>query len=468
MKLLLLIPAAIASTREIYLPLSNETIAQIAPVSKLNFQGVWTWSNIGKSFRIMLRRNKSFPSSTEHLFDYYLPSIIFLGVIAFFALLLLIYSCFGKCCFPCMKRKPRGYKNAQRICSALFLLVSSIMIVLCVSSGLKGSATVQYSAELLSSSGVSLLLDLKGKLHSLPKIENEAIDYVTQVVNSTIEFALEHVTSIKDEIEEAANPIFGEIDQLQENVSALVSKGNEISAVISRIKKLIINYDESVIKLNLLQQKITDKYSFTDQSNTTYSLNLLNLNLGQGSINDLFGKSLSNISDQDPSSKFSSFPNWISIKDEIRYNLYENDIIGIAKEKISEGTNVYIEDAKKQIDSVLNGALITASDKLNSFLDLLTIISSGLLFLGNSQYIFTSGIFIVVLFQLCVMLLLLFNQKPKAVKSCTSSSVITLFWLSFFVRGILEFIYSAAIGDGMVLFIKCALPYFKKIVVLSR
>jgi hypothetical protein len=70
-----------------------------------------------------------------------------------------------------------------------------------------------------------------------------------------------------------------------------------------------------------------------------------------------------------------------------------------------------------------------------------------LLIFGTSQWIYSTGLLIIVSVQLAVMYMLLISKKPKALKSCTGSVVMGLFWLVFFGRGLLEFGFTTVIGD---------------------
>jgi hypothetical protein len=87
-----------------------------------------------------------------------------------------------------------------------------------------------------------------------------------------------------------------------------------------------------------------------------------------------------------------------------------------------------------------NDFILAGNDNINLF-------SAGILAFGTSQWIYSIGLLIIVSVQLGIMFMLLIGQKPKALKSCTGSVVMGLFWLVFFGRGLLEFGLTTVIGD---------------------
>lgn len=103
--------------------------------------------------------------------------------------------------------------------------------------------------------------------------------------------------------------------------------------------------------------------------------------------------------------------------------------------------------------NLVNTQVTPLTQQMKTFLstgnEYINIGAAGAMVLGTSQWIYSMGLLIIASIQLIFMLLLLFGRRTAALKACTGSFIVGIFWFMFFVRGILEFAMSTILGDGI-------------------
>lgn len=302
------------------------------------------WSGIGSSMRSLLRGSEFPEIDTSDLgatmggfVQYYMGTIIFMGVIVTMAVLLLFYVVLGKCCKCCCKRKlptkPAGIP--AKITLSILLLGSVIVMVCGMMAGFTGQTAVRRSAEIFAASGASVLEDGGSLVYNIEPVIDDALEYS---ITSFSAVSKDFTTVVDGIIAKIDAPVKRATDQLREldtQITQLLRKSESISrnintagSLMDSIESADSDLDVHLVKINSI---LTDYYNFIGASGAGSQTNWTS-----PGFSNVFDSGLKDLSQDDPASDIPEFPNFDKIILDIQSSISSIDTKSI-EVTVSEG-----------------------------------------------------------------------------------------------------------------------------------